>query len=94
VNPLYEKLILDRNTAKNLTLSPEKLDYVFNYYKEELALHGEKVLYVGVGHGLDLMQAVQEKVVSSAVGVDPYIAGDGNNDTDYNNLLKALAQLG
>lgn len=52
------------------------------------------VLYVGVGHGHDAVLALLDGLVSNVVGVDPYIAGHGNSDADYQELLALIDVYG
>ena len=42
-----------------------------------------KVLYVGIGDGFDAVLALGEGLCESIVGVDPYIASDGNGEVEY-----------
>ena len=51
-------------------------------------------LYVGVGHGLDALLALEQNLTGTIVGVDPYIGGHGNDDEDYEGLLAAIDGLG
>ena len=50
-------------------------------------------LYVGVGHGLDALLALQQGLTEKIVGVDPYISTDGNDDQDYQALVDEIDAL-
>lgn len=82
-----EEFIDARNRKKGLKLSTEKLFYSRIYVTPELREHGENVLYVGIGHGLNVIQDLVSGTVQNAVGVDPYIEGHGNDHQSFLNLL-------
>ncbi len=52
------------------------------------------VLYVGVGGGFDAILSLLDGFCESVVGVDPYIASDGNDDEDYDRLASLIDKLG
>lgn len=94
--PADERLaavIAERNVRRGLSLSPGKLAYARSYAEAALRAHGEHVLYVGVGHGLDVLADLADGRVCRATGVDPYMAEAGNDDRDYDELTALIAEL-
>lgn len=78
-----EDAILNRMHLRGLTGSINKLKYMNKKMLEETKFATAKVLFIGVGHGLDVLLAINDGQIGHATGVDPFIAEDGNDDHDY-----------
>ena len=76
---------------KSLTVSFEKMIYANN------AIFGganfESALFVGVGHGHDALIQLLLNRIQIIDGVDPFYADDGNDDSDYTELLTLVEDL-
>lgn len=90
---LLSQSIKKRAKRRGLTTSLEKM-----LYANEVALDGlkrafSKVLCVGVGHGHDVLLNLITSRFETAVGVDPFIEAEGNDDLDYQELLSNINQF-
>ena len=86
-----EMAIQARSTRRGLTADLTRMRYLND------CLFGDipdgrpgATLYVGVGHGLDALLALQQGLTETIVGVDPYIGDDGNDDEDYESLVDEI----
>jgi len=84
-----EEFVLQRARKRGLRVDLAKMAYLQDSLRPYLSPNGEKVLYVGVGHGLDAVYALLTGVVQEVVGVDPYYSDHGNDDDDYQ-ILEGL----
>ena len=78
-----QQLISDRNNTKNLSVNFPAFLYVLAKYGELSLPKKKNVLYVGVGHGLDMLTCASLNPTTHYVGVDPYIQTDGNDEHDF-----------
>jgi spermidine synthase len=90
---ILERFVAQRARERNLSITFDKLAYVQSHIISELSSHGERVLYVGVGHGHDAVYCLLKGAVKKAVGVDPYLTNPGNPQ-DRINLNQLLEQTG
>lgn len=88
------KSIEKRAKKKRLSSSIEKLKYASRLFFLPMGENKfNKVLFVGVGHGHDALLALAENKAEVVVGVDPYIAEDGNDNEDYDELVALIDEL-
>jgi hypothetical protein len=85
-----EDAIIRRAKRRNLTVNLEKMAYVDQWIFSHTKSTCRNALYVGVGHGHDALYALLEGNVDRVVGVDPYIASDGSDEQDYNELKELI----
>lgn len=83
-----------RSSLRGLRTDLQRLRYASRYIFSEKSQTNAvpSTLFLGVGHGLDAVLARLDGCTNYVVGVDPYIADDGNDDEDYarlNNLIDA-----
>ncbi|MGF1610071.1 MAG: class I SAM-dependent methyltransferase [Kiloniellales bacterium] len=90
-----EAVIETRSRRRGLSADLARLRYANRYvYPEADTGRPRRVLYVGVGHGLDALLALIDGLVERVVGVDPYLATHGNDDEDYRALTDLLEEFG
>jgi len=85
-----EDAVLNRMQLRGLTGSIKKLKYMNNKMLGASQFASAKVLFIGVGHGLDVLLAINDGQIGYATGVDPYNAEDGNDDHDYKVLSEQV----
>lgn len=91
---IFEQAIAERSSRRGLCLDLARLDYQLGYGERFFLECGERVLFVGVGHGFDALRALQSGRVSVAVGVDPYFGDHGNDEGDLDTLVKLAGRMG
>lgn len=84
---MISKVIQTRNSRKGLSLSLPGFLYTQAKYGELRYDSAKRILYIGVGHGLDVIINSRLNPEGIYVGVDPYIATDGNDEFDYQQLI-------
>lgn len=88
------KSIEQRSEKRGLASSIEKMRYALKLFFLPIRRNKfSKVLFVGVGHGHDALLALLENKTDVVVGVDPFIAEDGNDDEDYDELVALINEL-
>ena len=81
-----------RCQKRNLTADLERIRYSNKCLYHDISSSG-KVLYVGLGHGLDALLALIDGLAIEITGVDPYIDDHGNDQQDYNELIKLTKEF-
>ncbi len=93
-NNLLKDKITERAKRRKLTVSIEKMRYanesMLNY---ENGNTFKNALYVGVGHGHDVLLSLMDEFIENAVGVDPYCDKDGNPEHEYEELISNISEL-
>ena len=90
-----EAAVQSRSARRGLTADSTRLRYLNRCLFGGLpGGRASATLYVGVGHGLDALLALQQQLTDTVVGVDPYIGAHGNDDDDYQTLLTSIEKLG
>lgn len=81
-----------RSRKRNLSLNLDKLSYANKFCLEHNPENNPSrdVLVIGVGSGHEVVFNLLQHNFDSALGVDPYIAADGNDDEDYETLLELI----
>jgi hypothetical protein len=90
----FRQVVLERAARRGLSVNPDRIAYLQGYVSPYLEKHGERVLYVGVGHGHDALYALLTGLIKKAVGVDPYPGGQGNDHEDYQALKGLIESYG
>jgi len=90
----FGQIVLERASRRGLSVDPARIAYLQEYLSPYLEKHGERVLYVGVGHGHDALYALLTGLVERAVGVDPYSGRQGNDYEDYLSLKELIESYG
>ncbi len=86
-----EKAIRGRAERRGLHVDLDRIRYANQCLFSAIPVKNrEAVLYVGVGHGHDALLALLDGLVSTVVGVDPYVDSAGNADADYQGLLSLI----
>ena len=85
-----QEIISSRNVRKKLSLDFPSFLYALSKYSELSYPPKKNILYVGVGHGLDMITCALLNPEAQYVGVDPFIRDDGNDNEDYL-ILKSTA---
>ena len=93
-NYIEKRKTRSNNKGRALSISINKMEYsnrvsLGNYNKKF-----DNALFVGVGHGHDVLMHLINGYIKKADGVDPYFALDGNDDLDYSNLINLTQDLG
>jgi len=84
---VIEKRCLKRNLKADL----ERIRYSNECLYQDISTSG-KILYVGLGHGLDALLALIDDLAIEITGIDPYIDEHGNDQQDYDELIKLTRQ--
>ena len=88
-----ETIVATRMKRRDSTADMQRLRYVNEcLYRPLLGRRVDSALYVGVGHGLDVILALLNGFTKRVVGVDPYIADHGNDQMDYKKLMELIRQ--
>jgi hypothetical protein len=82
-----------RAKKRGLTGDFARLRYANGYIFDRSSTRPRYVLYVGIGHGLDALLALLDGKCTAVVGVDPYVAADGNDEEDYSDLITLIKDL-
>lgn len=95
---ILEKNIEDRkkrlsHKGTNLNVSLNKMQYSNKIFIGKYNKKYKNALFIGVGHGHDVLLSFFNSYISRADGVDPYYSSDGNDSVDYNNLLNLIDNL-
>lgn len=85
-----------RSRKRNLTANLDKLSYANEISLEHIPENNpsKDVLLIGVGSGHDVVSNLLQNKFHSALGIDLYIATDGNDDEDYRTLLELIDNYG
>ena len=88
---LIEQDIQERADKRGLHGTISHIRY-FNRCLNQFIKKGKhkKALFVGVGHGHNAAICLLDGLVEYVIGVDPYIADDGNNSEDHKKLLTII----
>lgn len=85
------KAILKKKKKRSNTITVDKLKYTNQYILRNIQKNNrKKVLVIGVGSGHDMVLNLLDNEFEVMVGVDPYIASDGNDDEDYEVLISLI----
>ena len=87
-----ETAIEARATRSGVNVGITRLRYYNRYLYARVQSSRPSVLYVGVGDGFDAVLALNDGLCESIVGVDPYIASDGNGDAEYAALQSLIVE--
>ncbi len=89
------RLVSTRSTRRGLHTNIERMRYVNEHlYRWCKPDRPHKTLYVGVGHGLDALLALQDGLTAQIIGVDPYFDAAGNDSKDLDHLMAVTNTLG
>jgi hypothetical protein len=91
---IEKRKIRSNNNGKGLNISINKMQYLNNVILSKKSKKYENALFVGVGHGHDVLLHLINENIKKADGVDPYFAEDGNDDYDYKNLIDLTKHIG
>ena len=80
--------------GRSLSVSIDKMSYSNSVSVGSYNKKFDNALFVGVGHGHDVLMHLINGYVDKVDGVDPYYALDGNDDLDYENLVNLTQDLG
>ena len=91
---LLEQAMKRRAAHKGLKVNFERMRH-FNslLFDDGAGQQGGQTLYVGVGHGHDALLAIVDGQTESVIGVDPFIAGHGNDDEDLERLGEIIGDM-
>ena len=89
---MINNIIHKRNQRKGLFVSLPGFLYTQAKYGELRYESAKRILYIGVGHGLDVIVNSKLNTDGIYIGVDPYIATDGNDDLDYEQLIQSTGE--
>lgn len=91
---ILEQHVRDRARRRGLTSTLQKMLYANNVAFEGLPAVFSRALYVGVGHGHDVLLNFVISRIETAVGVDPFIESAGNGDMEYEELRSLISEFG
>lgn len=92
---LLDQAITARSQRRGLLADLGRLRYANGYiYGRRRRGAAQTVLYAGVGHGLDALLALLDGDAERIIGVDPYHAEEGSDDSDYLTLQQLIATCG
>lgn len=89
-----ENALAERSARRGLTVTLERARYAVDSFLGPVSSPQGTALFVGVGHGLDALIALQRGMFAEVVGVDPYVEADGNGLDDLRALRELVGQLG
>jgi SAM-dependent methyltransferase len=84
--------VISRTKRRGSTADIVRLRYANDCFYSLVESHPERVLYVGVGHGLDALLALNDGHVNNITGVDPFVGEHGNDDIDYQNINRLIEE--
>ena len=91
---LLEQKIDARAKRRGLTVSFQKLAYATRaQFRPCAGRQFKRALFVGVGHGHDVIVALSLSHIVKVIGVDPYYGDDGNDNSDYEGLLSTIDEM-
>jgi hypothetical protein len=96
-SPNFNELERDINAIVKNNGKTYRLHNILYYCQnqfEQIELTNQRMLYVGVGNGFDVITNLIKNQNITITGVDPYISTDGNDDIDYNNLVELRSECG
>lgn len=90
---VFDSMAAERRARRGSTADRPRLRYANARLYAPLAAGSPPAhtLYVGVGHGLDALLALEEGLTRRVTGVDPFIGEQGNDEEDYR-ALRALVE--
>jgi len=93
-NYIEKRKTRSNNKGRALSISINKMEYSNRVSLGSYNKKFDNALFVGVGHGHDVLMHLINGYIKKADGVDPYFALDGNDDLDYSNLINLTQDLG
>lgn len=91
----FESAVTARCSRRGSSADATRFRYANARIYASLAGHpASHALYVGVGHGLDALLALEDGLAQRVTGVDPFVGEHGNDEGDYHNLLELIGETG